>query len=95
MSNLDWLRTLSAERLVDWFYSEWLGKMAKQTTNSMLYMTEWLNSERNEVIPYRLYEHLEKYWCECGWHLGGMQSVKYCPECGKKINWEGIIHGLD
>ena len=86
MSNLDWLRTLSAERLVDWFYSEWLGKMAKQTTNSMLYMTEWPNSERNEVTPPVQPERKEAEWIlldDCS------NAGYYCSNCQKKVVREG------
>ena len=42
-----------------------------------------------EVIPHRNYQYLSDYWCECGWHLGKKESVKYCAECGKKVKWNG------
>ncbi len=48
MSNLDWLRTLSAEELKDWFYHTWLDKMAKSVTHSENYLVAWLNSTREE-----------------------------------------------
>jgi hypothetical protein len=41
-----------------------------------------------EVIPHRNYKYLSDYWCECGWHLGKKGEVKYCSECGRKVNWD-------
>ena len=40
------------------------------------------------VKPHRNYKYLSDYWCDCGWHLGLAESVKYCPECGRKVEWE-------
>lgn len=49
-----------------------------------------LPSARNEeVIPHRNYKYLSDYWCECGWHLGKKGEVKYCAECGRRVNWDG------
>lgn len=42
-----------------------------------------------EVIPHRNYKYLSDYWCKCGWHLGKKGEVKYCAECGRKVNWNG------
>lgn len=42
-----------------------------------------------EVIPHRNYKYLSDYWCECGWHLGKKGEVKYCSDCGRKVNWDG------
>ena len=41
-----------------------------------------------EVIPHRNYKYLSDYWCECGWHLGKKYEVKYCSDCGRKVNWD-------
>ena len=46
-----------------------------------------LDAEPEEVIQHRNYKYLSDYWCECGWHLGKKDEVKYCPECGRKVNW--------
>ena len=46
-------------------------------------------SAQPEVIPHRNYKYLSDYWCECGWHLGKKGEVKYCAECGRKVNWHG------
>lgn len=48
------------------------------------------SAQPEEVIPRRNYKllHLSDYWCECGWHLGKKGEVKYCPDCGRKVNWE-------
>lgn len=40
------------------------------------------------VKPHRNYQYLSDYWCACGWHLGKAGSVKYCPECGRKVKWD-------
>ena len=48
-----------------------------------------LPSAQPEVIPHRNYKYLSDYWCECGWHLGKKGEVKYCSECGRKVNWDG------
>lgn len=47
------------------------------------------SAQPEEVIPHRNYQYLSDYWCECGWHLGKKESVKYCAECGKKVKWDG------
>lgn len=46
------------------------------------------SAQPEEVIPHRNYKHLSDYWCECGWHLGKKGEVKYCAECGRKVNWD-------
>lgn len=43
------------------------------------------------VIPHRNYKYLSDYWCECGWHLGKKGSVKYCSDCGRRIDWDGCL----
>lgn len=45
-------------------------------------------AQPEEVIPHRNYKYLSDWWCECGWHLGKKGEVKYCSECGKKVNWD-------
>ena len=47
------------------------------------------SAQPEEVIPHRNYKYLSDYWCECGWHLGKKGDVKYCAECGRKVNWDG------
>lgn len=56
------------------------------TTNGALY---YRDTQPEEVIPHRNYKYLPDYWCECGWHLGKRGDVKYCAECGRKVNWDG------
>ena len=55
-------------------------------------ITELINgvpsAQSEEVIPHRNYKYLSDYWCECGWHLGKKGEVKYCSECGRKVNWD-------
>ena len=46
------------------------------------------SAQPEEVIPHRNYKYLSDYWCECGWHLGKKGEVKYCSECGRKVNWD-------
>lgn len=46
------------------------------------------SAEPEEVTPHRNYKYLSDYWCECGWHLGKKGEVKYCSECGRKVNWD-------
>lgn len=46
-------------------------------------------AQPEEVIPHRNYKYLSDYWCECGWHLGKRGNVKYCPDCGRKVKWDG------
>ena len=41
-----------------------------------------------EAIPHRNYKYLSDYWCACGWHLGKKGAVKYCADCGRKVNWD-------
>ena len=47
------------------------------------------SSQPEEVIPHRNYKYLSDYWCACGWHLGKKGEVKYCADCGRKVNWDG------
>ena len=42
-----------------------------------------------EVTPHRNYQYLSDYWCECGQHLGKKYIAKYCPDCGRKVAWNG------
>lgn len=49
------------------------------------------SAQPEEVIPHRNYKYLSDYWCECGWHLGKKGEVKYCSDCGRKVNWEWMI----
>ena len=44
--------------------------------------------QTESVIPHRNYKYLSDYWCKCGWHLGKMGDVNYCPNCGKRVQWE-------
>ena len=46
------------------------------------------SAQLEEVIQHRNYKYLSDYWCECGWHLGKKGEVKYCSECGRKVNWD-------
>ena len=46
------------------------------------------SAQPEEVIPHRNFKYLSDYWCECGWHLGKKGNVKYCAECGRKVNWD-------
>lgn len=48
-----------------------------------------LESLSKAVIPHRNYENCHIYWCECGWFLRNKdQTPNYCPNCGKRIEWE-------
>lgn len=47
------------------------------------------SAKPEEVIPHRNYKYLSDYWCECGWNLGKKGEVKYCSNCGRKVNWDG------
>lgn len=54
----------------------------------VLYIIDLLKQQKAVVIPHRNYQYLSDYWCECGWHLGKKGDVKFCPECGRKVNWD-------
>lgn len=47
MSNLDYIRTLSAEELVDWIYGERV-QLARSVNLSREYLIEWLNATRED-----------------------------------------------
>lgn len=49
MTNLEYLRTLSAESLSDWLYNSWLSKQAKCYTNSHNGLIEWLKEDSNMI----------------------------------------------
>lgn len=49
MTNLEYLRTLSAESLSDWLYNSWLSKQAKCYTNSHNGLIEWLKKDSNMI----------------------------------------------
>ena len=46
MTHLEWIKTLSAEELADWFYDEWLGRMQYQWSSSRGGLVYWLNSSQ-------------------------------------------------
>ena len=41
--------------------------------------------------PHRNYKKFSGLWCKCGWYLGQKQclDIKYCPNCGQKIDFGG------
>ena len=45
------------------------------------------SAQPEEVTPHQNYKYLSDYWCACGWHLGKKGEVKYCADCGRKVNW--------
>ena len=47
-----------------------------------------MQEQTKEAIPYRNYQYLSDYWCECGWHLGKKGDVKFCADCGRRIKWD-------
>lgn len=49
MTNLEYLRILSAESLSDWLYNSWLSKQAKCYTNSHNGLIEWLKKDSNMI----------------------------------------------
>lgn len=66
------------------------GQERVNQTETILHHLELMPSAQpEEVIPHRNYKYLSDYWCECGWHLGKKGEVKYCSECGRKVNWDG------
>ena len=56
---------------------------------AMSILKEMPSAQPEEIIPHRNYKYLSDYWCECGWHLGKQGEVKYCSDCGRKVNWDG------
>ena len=47
------------------------------------------HTQPEEVTPHKNYKYLNSFWCECGCNLGKKWKVKYCPDCGKKVKWDG------
>ena len=43
--------------------------------------------------PHRNYKKFSGLWCKCGWYLGQKQclDIKYCPNCGQKIDFGGCV----
>ena len=48
MTNLEWIRTLSAEELADWFYNQWLHRLQYRWSSSEGGLVVWLNEQRAE-----------------------------------------------
>ena len=48
MTNLEWLKTLSAEELADWFYDEWLHHLQYRWSSSRGGLIIWLNDRKTE-----------------------------------------------
>jgi len=46
MTNLDWIRTLTAAELSNWFYNEWLEHMQYAWSSSRGGLEYWLSEER-------------------------------------------------
>lgn len=40
-----------------------------------------------QVIPHKNYKNFLAYWCECGCYLGKKGEKNYCPDCGRRIDW--------
>lgn len=59
MTNLEYLRTLSAESLSDWLYNSWLSKQAKCYTNSHNGLIEWLKADSNMTDNKKAIQHLQ------------------------------------
>ena len=51
MTNLDWIRTLTATELSDWFYNEWLEHMQYVWSSSRGGLEYWLSKERVADTP--------------------------------------------
>jgi hypothetical protein len=67
----------------------WIGYLDEDMITRIKIGIKKLPSEQpEEVIPHRNYKYFSDYWCECGWHLGKKGEVKYCADCGRKVNWE-------
>ena len=87
--------TISRQKAIDALEGE-IEVIGKANAEAVLKYTKMvcdrikaLPSAQPEVIPHRNYKYLSDYWCECGWHLGKKGEVKYCSECGRKVNWDG------
>ena len=51
MTNLDWIRTLTATELSNWFYNEWLEHMQYVWSSSRGGLEYWLSKERVADTP--------------------------------------------
>ena len=49
MTNLEWLRTLTAKELADWFYDEWLRQLQFSWSSSRGGLEHWLSEVRNST----------------------------------------------
>ena len=77
-------------KAIEWFKNR-IAVMPESETKEMFCMAVAAfekQEQTKEVIPHRNYQYLSDYWCECGWHLGKYNAVKFCADCGRKINWE-------
>ncbi len=86
------LDTISRQAAIDAFDKRFDSIPIEQTTEALLFRKDLRQlppAEPEEVIPHRNYKYLSDYWCECGWHLGKKGEVKYCSDCGRKVNWNG------
>ena len=48
MTNLEWIRTLSAEELADWVYDEWLPRLQYRWSSSRGGLIIWLKDHKTE-----------------------------------------------
>ena len=48
MTNLEWIKTLSAEELADWFYDEWLRRLQYRWSSSRGGLIIWLKDRKTE-----------------------------------------------
>ena len=83
MTNLDYIRTLSAEELAEWFYGEWLHHMQYRWSSSQGGMVIWLNEQRAEQTEPKC-EECEHYGHKVKRCL--LNKCKYTPstDCGWK-----------
>ena len=80
----------TVERLEKIVNDDWIWKHADYYASCISDALELLKEKT--VIPHRNYSYLSQWWCECGWHLGRIDSgVKYCANCGRKVDWDGAV----
>ena len=85
MTNIEWIKTLSAKELANWFYDEWLNNLQYTWNSSKGGLVYWLNQNRENVIN-NDHDFTLMYYCsfsDCD-NFDNFGFSPRCIECKKK-----------
>lgn len=98
MTNLEWIRTLSAEELSQWFYDKWLARLQHMWSSSQGGLVIWLKEQRAEQPKRGKWIAVTngRGGSECSlcheyapsYKSGDEHLTNFCPNCGADMRGE-------